>query len=187
MSDSIDGLMIDALLAQRGIKPLDDEYYKEIATNRELGTFRLQNLDLGNILRVDMNSVVLIKDAYDSQSHINIEKTFTEFEVIWDALNQILEMNDVRCIGIAAEYQIDLGAKNPNIPAMDLLCKIKKPAHPGKFHLRYEDRRQTKDGLVPDINKSDFVNVIFDYYDSEMDTEHPSPGSFNANIDYQKY
>lgn len=184
---SIDGLIIDALLALRGVKPISDEYYKEIATNHEQGTFRLQNSELGNILRVDMSNVILIKDAYDLESHINIEKAFTEFESIWTTLNEILEIHDVRRIGIAAEYQISLDEKNPNIEVMEKLCKLKRPTHPGKFHLRFEDRRPTKDGLAPDIEKSDFVNVIFDFYDSEMDSEHPTQGAINANIDYQKY
>jgi hypothetical protein len=184
---SIDGLIIDAVLARRGMRPIEDEYYKEIATNHEQGTFRLQNKEQGNILRVDMSNVVLIKDAYESEAHINTEKALIEFESIWITLNEILEMYDVRRIGIAAEFQIESSEKNPNIPAMELLCKLKTPPHPGKFHLRFEDRRETKEGVAPDVDKSDFVNVIYDFYDSELDAEHPSSGGLNANIDYQKY
>lgn len=184
---SINGLIIDDVLARRGTKPLGDNYYEEIATNQDQGTFGLQNKERSNLLRVDMSNVVLIKDAYESESNIHTDKTITEFTAIWNVVNGHLGMHNVRRIGVAAEYQIDHGEKNPNISAMDNLCKLPRPNHPGKFHLRFEDRRATKEGSAPDIHKSHFINVIYAYYDSELDADHPTPGFFNANIDYQKY
>jgi hypothetical protein len=184
---SIDGLIIDAVLARRGQHPLDDEYFSEITTAREGVVFSLQNKDLGNILRVDRDNVVLIKDAYDIGSPIHPEKALDEFEAIWNTLNKVLEMGDVRRIGIAAEYQIEVEGKNPSTRAMESLCKLPQPAHTGKFNLRFEDRRSTREGIAPDIQKSDFVNVIYHYYDAELDVDHPAPGLLNANLDYQRY
>ena len=53
--------------------------------------------------------------------------------------------------------------------------------------LKYEDRRLTKEGAIPDIKKSNFINVIRDYYDSELDVDHPEENCINSNIDVQQY
>ena len=185
--NTLNGSIIDAVLALRGSKPIDDEYYKEVASNNDQGSYRLQNQKLGNILKFDLSNVVFTKDAYDLGSAINIEKSLGEFEVIWNAINGILQMHDVRRIGFSVEHRIDLSGVNPNSQAMATLCKLSTPSHPAKFLLHFEDRRPTKEGHFPDIEKSHFVNVIYDYYDSDQDVDHPEPGFLNANIDYQQY
>lgn len=184
---AIGGLIVDAVLARRGVKPLSDEYYSEITTNYEKGALRLQNKELGNVMRIDLSNVLFMKDASESGRHINIDKALLEFEAIWGAVNETLKISDVRRIGVFAEYHIDYQGENVNAIAMNLLTKISSPAHPGKFHLRYEDRRPTKDGIAPDIEKSDFVNVIYEYYDLELDSDHPLPGHMGVSVDYQKY
>lgn len=184
---SLEGMIIDSILSLRGKKPIEAEYYSEVATNIEQGAFRLQNNELGNIIRVDQSNIIFIKDSYETGNVINTEKVLGEFYEIWSAINKVLKLNDVRRIGIAAEFRISSDVNNINIKALEVFSKISPPKHPGKFHLRYEDRREAKTGKIPDIEKSDFVNVIYDYYDSEMDVDHPKPGLLNTNIDVQRY
>ena len=45
----------------------------------------------------------------------------------------------------------------------------------------------TKEGLAPDVAKSDFTNFIYTYYESSIDADAPEDNAINANLDYQRY
>lgn len=184
---SLVGEAIDAVLARRGIKPLEDEYYSEVATNIEQGAFQLKSENLVNVLRIDRDNVIFTKDYYNIDKVIDIEAAILEFAAIWSALEDILKIRDIRRIGFVAEHRIYEEKSNASAILMKTLTTIPPPIYPAKFLLRYEERQPTAEGLAPDIKKSDFVNVITDYYDAEVDADHSERDAANANIDVQKY
>ena len=168
-------------------RTIDEKYYTQIARNNETGSYKLFNEELGNVLKLDLDNVIFIKDYYNSTKTFNFNKVLTEFKQIWTIVNDILKLKDIRRIGIVAEHQIDIDKANVNKRLIESLTTFNETNHPAKFLLRFENRCPTKEGIAPDIKKSDFVNVIQDIYDSEFDTENPKKGSFNANIDIQRY
>ncbi len=182
----LSGQIIDEVLSCRGKKPLDDEYYSDVATNLEQGFFMLQNLELGNTLHIDKKNIVFIKDGYEqSNKDISLNKAINEFSFVWNILNERLKVRDIRRIGIVAEHQVK--KNNGSKVLIESFTSLSLPPHPAKFHLKYEERKPTKEGLAPDIEKDDFMNVIYSFYDSEIDTEHPTPDAVNLNIDVQRY
>jgi len=184
---TVAGLLIDSILAERGSKYLEDKYYSEIASNKEQDFYRLRNDELGNILKIDLTNIIFIKDYYDISKKFSFNKVISEFAHVWNTLNNIIDLKDIRRIGIAAEHQIETGQANVNKNLLKALTSVMDLNHPAKFFLRYENRYPTIEGFAPDIDKSDFINVIYDYYDGERDVDHPNKNSFNANIDVQRY
>lgn len=184
---SLHGTLVDSVLSLRGTKPIDDEYYKEITRSVEQGIIQLRNEDQGNTLRVDLENVVFIKDFYASEKQINVDDVLKEFRAIWKQINEVLRVRDIRRIGLVAEHRTAIEKDNPSAVLLKKLTSISAGAHPAKFILRFEDRRLTTKGGIPDFKKDDFTNVICDYYDSEVDAEHPKQDHFNANLDVQRY
>ncbi len=186
---SVVGLIIDAILAERGEKVLNDEYYTEVASNHDKSNYSLRNEEQGNILRIDLENVIFIKDYYSSKKQFNFKKVINEFSYIWKTINYYLKLKDVRRIGIVAEHQFEIDSQNVNEKLLHLLTNFDgfDLKHPAKFMLRFENRHPTKEGLAPDVDKSDFINVIYSIYDGELDQEHPAKKRINVNIDVQRY
>lgn len=185
---SLSGLIIDTILSERGSnKQLDEKYYTQIARNNETGNYQLYNEELGNVLKLDLDNVIFVKDYYKSTKTFSFDKVLTEFKQIWTIVNDVLKLKDIRRIGMVAEHQIDIGEANVNKQLIKSLTTFNKTDHPAKLLLRVENRYPTKEGISPDIKKDDFVNVIHTFYDSEQDIENPQKGLFNANIDIQRY
>lgn len=184
---SLHGSLVDSVLSLRGNKPIDDEYYTEISRGIEQGTIQLRNEDLGNTLRIDLESIVFIKDFYASEKQIDIDDILQEFRSIWKHVNEVLHVRGIRRIGIAAEHQFAVEKDSPSTHLVRKLTSISPHAHPAKFILQFEERRfNTKNGPL-DLKKDDFINVICNYYDSEVDSEHPRQDHINANLDVQRY
>lgn len=182
---SIGGVVVDAILGIRNKSSLSDDYYTEITTRSDGLNFQLHNPDNGNTLRIDRDQVVFIKDTFGENSEINLRGSLREFGDIWKALDPIVGIRGIRRIGIAAEHLFE--SDNVNRMLLTTLTRLNAPAHPGKFYIKYEDRRPTRESIAPDIKKDDFINVITEIYDSVLDADHPEPGSANINIDVQRY
>jgi hypothetical protein len=52
--------------------------------------------------------------------------------------------------------------------------------------MQYESRTPSAKGPV-NIAKDDFINAIYQFYDSAIDATNPSEGKINANLDFQHY
>lgn len=184
---SIIGIIIDSILSERGGKKLEDDYFLEIASNSEKNNYRLRNEELGNTLVISTDDIMFSKTYYKKPHNFDFKKIISDFTHIWQIINDNLKINDIRRIGIVAEHQVDISGNNPSNKLIESLTTFEKPKHPAKFNLKFEDRYPTAEGLAPDIHKSDFINVIYELYDAELDTEYPKKSSVNANIDVQKY
>lgn len=183
---SLAGQIIDEILSHRGKKPLEKEHYSNIGTYLEQGAFAMSNKKLGNHFQVDRQQILFVKDVYDQpDNNISLDNVMKEFSFVWSILDDILKVRDIRRIGIVAEHQVQ--KDNGNKLLIESLTSLSPPLHPAKFHLTYEERKPTAEGIAPDIKKDNFVNVIYSYYDSEIDADHPTPNAINSNIDLQKY
>lgn len=183
---SLHGSIVDSVLSLRGTKPITDEYYTEISRSTEQGSIRLKNDAEGNTLIVDLSNVVFVKDVYKSDKQLDIDDAFKEFRLIWKQVNDLLHVRDVRRIGVVGEHRIPV-QNSSSATLLKSLTSISVASHPAKFILRFEERRLTTTGGIPDFKKDDFINVIRDYYDSEMDSDQPEEKHVNINLDVQRY
>jgi hypothetical protein len=181
--DSMWGDVLDALLDSIG-NELPDTYYTQIGETRGQGIVTLINEKEGNFLQIDRQNVAFTKDKYDG--HVNLDETFSEFKKIWGVIQNIVKFKDIRRIGLVAEYRFET-AKNNNLELINLLTKLPNPNSPAHFSLHYENRIPTNTENIFDIKTSGFTNIIYDFYDSAIDSSHPVDGKINTTFDYQKY
>jgi len=184
---SLVGLIIDSILDERGSHTLEKEYFTNVHTNYEQSFFVMRNAELGNYLNMGENNISLTKDVYETDKIFNLKKFIQEFSVIWDIVNGYLKLHDIRRIGMVAEHRFLIEKTNPNKVLIEAITSFESPKFPAKFLFRYEERRPTIESIAPDIKKDDFINIIYDYYDSERDADHPAPGALNCNLDVQRY
>jgi len=182
---TVGGQIIDNILAERGKGILSNEYYTQVTSQKDLDRYQLRNPENGNSLKIDQDNVIFYKDSFDQDFQLDIDQCIKEFYAIWKIVNGTLNMREIRRIGIAAEHHLE--GESPNNILIRQLTKFQVPPHAAKFHLKFEERKPTLESLAPDINKADFVNVSSEYYDSEIDSDHPETGLVNLNIDVQRY
>lgn len=184
---SLDGLVVDAILDARG-KEIPETYYTQIAETRDTGkanSVSLQNSEKSNALLVDRENITFTKSAYPN-SHINLDETISEFKNVWDVIQKVLKLKGIRRIGLVAEHRFE-PAKNSSMELLRTLTKLPDRANPASFSLHYESRLPIKPGIPIDAVKGAFTNLIYDFYDSALDTSSPEAGKINANLDYQTY
>jgi len=184
---SMAGVLIDNILDLRGGKIIHDEYFSEVFRNLDQGRISLKDEAGTSVLRIDLDNVIFTKDHYESEKKLNIDSVLNEFHELWKSVNGALKIKDIRRIGIVAEHRINLVKNSASKALLENYTSLGSSGHPAKLMLRYEDRRLTKEGAIPDIKKSNFINVIRDYYDSELDVDHPEDDCINSNIDVQQY
>lgn len=184
---SLAGSLIDSILELRGSKLIHDDYFSEVSRNQDHGGMSLKDESGTNTLGIDLDNIIFTKDHYDSEKKLNIETTLKEFHELWKVVNASLKIHDIRRIGLVAEHRFPTTKNNAGKLLLEKFTSLDSQNHPAKLALRYEDRRLTKEGAIPDIKKSNFINVIRDYYDSELDIDHPEDDNINANIDVQQY
>lgn len=190
---SLGGLIADTILAARGKNGISPDYFRTIGKDDKGNAIRLSNDDLGNFLHLDIENVVFTKETQDDD-FIDVEHALIEFKTLWKIIDGLLKVTHIRRLGMVATYQSYSIEKSPSLELIKALTNISAGPYPRKFYLRYEDRLPTLEGLAPDIDASDFINVIYTYYDSETSRESseeaPNPteaGSINADIDVQRY
>ena len=143
---ALGGVAIDGVLRIRDKGQLPKDYYTQVTTGIDSNGFQLSNPENGNVLKLDRDNLVFIKDYFDSDEAVNIKSAVQEFMLIWNEANKTIQMHDIRRIGIAAEHVIK--ADHPTIQLLSKVTKIEAPKHSAKFHLRYEDRRPSKEALI---------------------------------------
>lgn len=186
---ALGGSVIDAVLAARMDKQLSETYFTDIGrmTDRS-GGYVISNEELGNFLRIEDSNIIFLKDIYTSEKKVDLKEILAEWRFLWKVVNGILDVHDIRRVGVAAEHQFEAVGGTPSNKLHNAFLTGSHPQHAGRFNLQYEERRPPigKTGL-PDAKKDAFVNVIHHYYDSEADEEHSAEGHINANLDVQKY
>jgi uncharacterized protein (TIGR04255 family) len=180
------GAAIDAVLRLRS-KSLADDYFKEVGANVERSAYRVSNAEQSNLLQLTEDSIVFTKDYYESESSFDFKKVLDEFRTIWAAVNSVLAVQDIRRIGIVAEYRFNVDSKSSSGWLREKFTTLNTNLHTEKFQLRFEEREFATDGLAPDPKKADFINYIYNFYDSALDTQHSADGYCDVDLDVQRY
>lgn len=179
------GSLVDAVLAIRNEKPLrDPEYFTTIISNAERDGVQLDGPKSGNSLRITRADIVFVQDRYSGV--LSLDRFFQEFETIFATVDKTLKLSAVRRIGIVAEHRIR-DIKKPSVYLIDRLTKLPVPDFAAKFSWQVEKRLPSGELVEPDVQKSDFRNVIHQFYDSELDTSVPAKNAINTNLDVQRY
>lgn len=180
------GSVCDAVLRLRS-KALADDFYKEVGWSNDRTVCRLSNGTLGNLLTLTEESVVFTKDCHENDKTFSFDKTLAEFKTVYAALNAILNIQDIRRVGLVAEYRLTVDAKSPSSWLREKLSTSPSTLVTDKFFMKYEEREFAADGRAPDPKKADFINYIYHFYDSVLDADHSKPGFVDVNLDVQHY
>ena len=183
----VGGQVIDAVLALR-LKALSEDFFEEVLVQSDHNGYRLSGRKGSNVLSFNDQSIAFTRDFYESNDSFEFSKVIEQFRTIWSAFNSIVQITDVRRIGIVSESKYTVPNKAPSTWMRNKLSPIfESDLHAEKFHLRFEDRALAANGLAPDPKKADFLNTICQVYDSELDNEHPVPGFMYTSTDVQRY
>jgi len=180
------GLVLDRIVDAVG-DTFPDDYVKLVQKTPDEHHASLISEDGSTALTLNLENILLAKDYYDSHNHCDINKILSEFNSVWSIINSILKLRDIRRIGIYAEYRFQPGKDNASAELLSLFTNLNRDGVLAKANLSFECRHLAKKEEKLDIKKSDFINIIENYYDSELDTEHSAKGVINANIDVQRY
>lgn len=180
------GAVTDAVLRLRS-KSLADNFFSEVGVNPERTAYQLSSDDQLNSLQLTDESVAFTKDYYESDSSFDFRKVLDEFRAIWSSVHAELNVQDIRRIGMVAEYRYIVDAKSVSGWLRDKLTTLKTPRLTEKFQLRFEEREFASDGKAPDPKKGDFINYIYNFYDSALDAQHSSVGYVHVDLDVQRY
>ena len=180
------GAATDAILSIRG-KGLPEDFFEEIGCNTERTAYRLSSQDQVNSLHITEESIAFTKDYHDTDGVFNFQRTLEELKLIWQAIQSVLTISDIRRIGMVAEYRYSVPHKHPSVWLREKLVALPSTLVTDKFLLRFEEREFAKDGIAPDPKKADFINFIYQYYDSAIDATHPESGFADVNVDVQRY
>lgn len=183
---SIGGAVVDALIGLR-TKALSGEAFTEVGSNTERTAYRVTNASKTANFEIKEETLVFSRDLYDSQVAFDFTKMHQEFQVIWAAANAVVEMKDIRRIGMVAEHRYAPQTNSCSGWLREKLTSLDSKLVTDKFFLQFEEREYARDGIAPDPKKSDFINYIYHFYDGALDASHPLEGSINANLDVQRY
>ena len=185
---NVGGQIVDRILALR-LKELDENFFAEVHQQVDLNGYRIMSADKGTYLVFNEQSVIFTCDLHDSESTFNFDSFMRSFKFIFESINGILQISDIRRIGIVAEYKYKPAkGKLPSPWLKEQFCSnLSLESHTEKFQLRFEDRALAPDGLAPDPKKADFINSIVQIYDGAADADHPSSDFVFANLDVQRY
>ena len=183
------GAIADAVLRLRS-KTLTADFFDEVGVDSERKTYRVSSNGGSNVLVIHEESISFTKDYYNpSGGNFVYSKFLDEFKIIWTAVNKVMPVYDIRRIGIVGEYRYSIDENDPSSWLRKKLINTQAKANrlTEKFILRFEEREIVSNGIGPDINKSDFINSIYSYYDSSIDTQHAEVGFVNTTLDIQRY
>lgn len=183
------GRVTDAVIASLPDKPFrDPTYFSTIGTlPNPPGGVQLKGDDGARVLTLTAEDIVFVRDCYRTEAaSMSFDTVREEFSSLWQTLNSILHVQFVRRIGLVAEHRLS-GISAPSAFLLQKLTRYPSLDFPARFQLLFERRIPLRDGALPDVKKSDFVNVIYSFYDSSVDTERTTENAVNFNVDVQRY
>lgn len=198
---SLSGVIVDALMDIRGTGNISDEYFTGFARAQGVdGTtgVLLTSNDHGNELHILPTDILFMKSTYGSDASVDYDRAFEEFLTLWSAINGLINVEDIRRIGMVAEH-LFFEDTNPNARLFKL-TNLEQPENPAAFRLHYENRTWVSKGEGrPDINSDDCYNFIYDYFTQEQEasidestadakkSQNRDKIGINVNIDIQRY
>lgn len=184
---TLHGMLTDEILSLVSQKPfLDHKYFDSILLQKERNGLMLRNENKGHQLNITTDDFIFTHDRYDPDQHLSLEKFFSHFEAIWRKVDKTLSIPAIRRIGIVAEHRIE-NTKFPSSKLISSITKMKPTQFAGKFICNFEKRIPVANSVNLDVSNDEFLNLIYSFYDSEMDSQTPASNAVNANLDVQKY
>jgi len=182
---TLSGQIADNIVASLKDKPIRNaEYFTELS-GPSVAAFQLRNKERGNYLLINPGNIVFTQERF--KSHVDIEKFIEEFAQLWGVIDDVLEVQQVRRVGMVAEHRV-FGVDDPSKVLQDALTKYPTSDHVGKFYCSFEKRIPLERAASPINVKVDaFTNILYQFYDAEMDAESPEADAFNVNLDVQRY
>lgn len=180
------GIIVDTIVDAVG-NSLPDGYVTQVKRTGDDQLTSLTSEDGLTTLTLNVENILLTKDYYDNHKHCDQNEVLKEFRTVWEMINKILQVREIRRIGIFAEYRFKPAKDNPSADLLALLSSVQREGYPAKFVMSFETRLNAKTKGAIDPETSDFLNIGENYYDSEVDSEHSAKGFINANLDVQRY
>ena len=180
------GVITDQIMAMRGSKGVDSDYFTHVATIPDNAGAIINNPEKERELRVTTNDITFsVGLYYEKNSALSFADSFDTAKLFFSKLIKFIPFASIRRVGIVGEYR---AVVNGN-PSEYLFSKISIPApvNPYGFICTYQSRRFDKNQSTPkNLDLVSFKNILFSYYDSSVD-QKPADSAINANLDVQEY
>jgi hypothetical protein len=181
---SFSGQIADDIIVALKDKPIrNSEYFTELSG--QVGNMQLRNKERGNYLLINSGNIVLTQERF--KAHVDVDKFIDEFAQLWHVIDETLQVQQVRRIGMVAEHRV-FGVDDPSKMLQGALTKYPTSDQAGKFYCTFEKRIPLARAVSRiNVKEDAFTNVVHQFYDSEMDADAPEAGAFNVNLDVQRY
>jgi hypothetical protein len=182
---SLSGQVADEIIVGLKDKPIrDPEYFTELNAP-SVANIQLRNKERGNYLLLNSGNVVFTQEKY--KAHVDADKFVEEFAQLWHIIDEILEVQQIRRIGMVAEHRV-FNVDDPSKVLQTALTKYPTPDNVGKFYCTFEKRIPLARGASQlNVKVDAFTNVLHQFYDAEMDPDVPESNAYNVNLDVQRY
>lgn len=182
---SLSGQAADALIAAN-LRKDGSPVFSLISQSNDGGLSLSDGENKGRELVITKDQFVVKRSAENETSSVSFDDVLSFFEPQWKVANEILSFNEIRRIGIVAEFRFE-----PKVSAgrdmVSSLLKLPSKGECGHFKLQFDEQNKiSQDSRPIDQKKDDYENIIRNFYLSEMD-ETPVDGLITATVDYQRY
>jgi hypothetical protein len=184
--NSLGGVAIDQLLRLR-LKELPEDYFTSVSPLAPRMGFVVHDSSRATIFSMTEESISFTKDYFETDKSFDFKKVLEEFKLVWSTINSVLKVQDIRRIGMVAEYRLSISEASPSDWLRDKFIKWPSDRYADKVRLNFEERGPTKDGKPPNQATDDFINYIYTLYDGVLDAQHPSSEHMFVNLDVQRY
>jgi hypothetical protein len=181
---SYSGEIADEIVANLKDKPIrNPEYFTEVAAP-STANVQLRNKERGNFLLMNTGNIAFTQERY--KSHVDAEKFLEEFAQLWRVIDHVLQVQQIRRIGMVAEHRV-FDVDDPTKLLLETLTKYPQQEYSAKFYCSFEKRIPLARSSTFNYKVDEFTNVIRQFYDSELDLDTPQERAFNVNLDVQRY
>jgi hypothetical protein len=182
---SLSGQIADEVVASLKDKPIrNPEFFTELGAPNT-ANIQLRSKERGNSLLINSGNIVFTQERF--KSSVNIDKFMEEFSQLWKIVDGILEVQQIRRIGIVAEHRV-FDVDDPSKLLLTALTKYPQSEYSAKFYCSFEKRIPLARAASPlNVKADEFTNVVHQFYDSELDGDVPEERAFNVNLDVQRY
>ncbi len=167
-------------------KILDLELFTEFEM-RPSTHLRLRSADSIKYLHIDASNVIYTRDHYDKAHTADWNELKSEFVSIWNLIKKTKKINEVRRIGVVAEYKISCPNNDQSSVLMDKVTKLGIQDGNKKFQLAYETHYPLDKTDTSSTENQEFINVIHQIYDGLIDGHHSEDGYIHVLLDVQHY
>lgn len=101
---NVGGQIVDRILALR-LKELDESFFTEVLQQVDHNGFVITGKDKGHSLIFNEQNIDFTYDLFEQESVFNFDSYMRNFKFIFEAINALLQIRNIRRVGIVAEYK----------------------------------------------------------------------------------